>query len=44
MDVHEAIDVMCRRCINYEVCQGTGCEPKKVLTELVYNIEENNDA
>lgn len=44
MDVHEAIDIMCRRCINYEVCQGTGCGPKKVLTEWASNAKENTNA
>lgn len=28
---NEAIEIMCRRCINYEVCSGTGCEPKRAL-------------
>ena len=34
MTPEEAIKIMCERCINYEVCQGTGCEPKKVLERL----------
>jgi hypothetical protein len=34
MDIKEAIAIMCERCINYEMCQGTGCEPKKVLERL----------
>ena len=31
MTPNEAIEIMCRRCINYEICSGTGCEPKRVL-------------
>lgn len=31
----KALDTMCKRCINYEVCQGTGCQPKKTLTETI---------
>lgn len=33
----EAINVMCKRCINYEVCQGTGCEPKNTLLRVLPN-------
>lgn len=31
MTPEEAIEIMCRRCINYEICSGTGCEPKRIL-------------
>lgn len=31
----EALETMCKRCINHEMCQGTGCQPKKDLQELV---------
>ena len=31
MTPNEAIETMCRRCINYEMCSGTGCEPKRIL-------------
>lgn len=33
--MREALETMCRRCTNYEMCQGTGCNPKNVLSELV---------
>lgn len=26
---------MCKRCTNHFACQGTGCQPKKDLQELV---------
>lgn len=31
MTYEEAIETMCNRCINFEVCGGTGCAPKKTL-------------
>lgn len=31
----EALNTMCRRCINLNECMATGCEPKKNLSELV---------
>lgn len=31
----EALETMCGRCINHEMCQGTGCNPKNILKELV---------
>lgn len=34
-EMKEALETMCRRCTNYEMCQGTGCNPKNVLSELV---------
>lgn len=45
MKYNEAIETMCKRCTNYDVCQGTGCEPKKTLAEFpnkVKNILEDN--
>lgn len=35
MDINEALNTMCERCYNHEVCMGTGCEPKKTLEALV---------
>ena len=32
---------MCKRCINHEMCQGTGCKPKNDLQEL---IDKNKDS
>lgn len=34
-----ALEAMCKRCINYDVCQGTGCGPKKDLAELIKGVE-----
>ena len=34
MTYNEALETMCKRCTNYEVCRGTGCEPKKTLAEF----------
>lgn len=31
----KALETMCERCINHEMCMGTGCAPKKELEELV---------
>lgn len=31
----EALNTMCKRCANHFACQGTGCQPKKNLQELV---------
>lgn len=31
----EALKTMCGKCINHEMCQGTGCNPKNILKELV---------
>lgn len=33
MNKNEAIEIMCNRCSCHEACQGTGCEPKRVLAE-----------
>jgi hypothetical protein len=38
MTPEEAIKIMCERCINYEVCQGTGCEPKKILIKEIEDV------
>lgn len=45
MTPNEAIEIMCRRCINYEICSGTGCEPKRALethntTDFISKIDE----
>ncbi len=34
-----ALETMCKRCINYEMRQGTGCGPKKDLAELIDTVE-----
>lgn len=31
MTFNEALETMCERCINHEMCMGTGCAPKKTL-------------
>lgn len=43
MDNCEALETMCRRCINYEVCQATGCEPKKVLQQAIKESKEDGN-
>ena len=35
MEYQNALNVMCNRCVNHEICQGTGCSPKQKLQELV---------
>ena len=35
----EALDIMCKRCCIYSDCNGTGCQPKKTLEEVI--ISEN---
>ena len=35
-----ALKIMCRRCRNYEVCQGTGCGPKKILEQEITKKEK----
>ena len=42
---NEALDCMCRRCMNFAVCNATGCGPKRKLQELIdsVNEEENGD-
>lgn len=35
MDAKEAVEIMCEKhCKNFEMCQGTGCEPRRKLLEL----------
>ena len=34
----EAINIMCNRCINHEACQGTGCEPRRILQHQANEI------
>lgn len=34
-EYREALVTMCERCVNHEMCQGTGCTPKNNLNELV---------
>ncbi len=29
------LDVMCKRCINHEVCNGTGCSPREELYKAI---------
>lgn len=43
MTYKEAIKSMCERCINHEVCQGTGCEPKKILDGLAKELETKDE-
>lgn len=31
MTKKEALEIMCRRCSQHDICQGTGCEPKRLL-------------
>lgn len=31
----QTFESMCRRCVNYEACQGAGCEPLKVLKDFI---------
>lgn len=31
---YEAVQTMCKRCENHDVCMGTGCEPKRLLSEI----------
>lgn len=40
MNYNIALEIMCAHCINYEVCGGTGCQPKKDLEELIELVEE----
>ena len=39
----EALTCMCRRCMNYAVCSGTGCEPKNTLQRLIDKAEHEED-
>ena len=31
----EALEIMCKRCSQHDICQGTGCEPKRILESEV---------
>ena len=33
----EALEIMCKRCSQHDICQGTGCEPKRILESEVNN-------
>ena len=39
MNNKEALEIMCERCINHEVCCGTGCEPKRIIKEALIKTE-----
>lgn len=32
------LETMCRRCINHEVCEGSGCQPKKDLYKFIMEV------
>lgn len=38
-DYDEAIQIMCKRCINHQLCMGTGCTPKNQLVAL-FGVDE----
>lgn len=31
----EYLEIMCKRCTNNEICQGTGCTPKKEIKKYI---------
>lgn len=31
----EYIEIMCKRCNNHEICQGTGCTPKIEIKKYI---------
>jgi len=31
----KALEIMCERCCNHDMCMGTGCEPKRKIMELI---------
>ena len=35
MNYEDALKIMCERCVNHEICQGTGCTPRHKLQELI---------
>ena len=39
----EALDCMCRRRMNFAVCNATGCEPKRKLQELIDSVNEKEN-
>lgn len=38
-----ALETMCKRCKNYEVCQGTGCGPKKELADAIQLLKSQKE-
>ena len=34
-ECEKALKQMCKRCINHEICQGTGCTPKKEIKKYI---------
>ena len=42
IDKQALLDALCRRCINYEMCQGTGCAPIKDVA-MLYDIAEGKN-
>lgn len=38
-----ALETMCKRCENYEVCQGTGCGPKKELADAIQLLKSQKE-
>ena len=43
MTKEEALKIMCERCVNYHMCMGTGCRPKKILEEAIEEIRKVRD-
>lgn len=43
MTIKEALEIMCRRCVNNEVCMGTGCSPRNTIQELIDKYEKMID-
>ena len=41
---NEALDCMCKRCMNFAVCNATGCEPKRKLQELIDSANEEGSS
>jgi len=35
MDPKVALNTMCKRCNSHLMCQGTGCEPRRVLNTII---------
>lgn len=31
----EYLEIMCKKCTNHEICQGTGCTPKKEIKKYI---------
>lgn len=34
-DYSKSLEDMCNRCTNHPICEGTGCQPKKDLADLI---------